>query len=301
MSCKWVAKDRPRVVIGRHEEDCADESCRGCQECVEGHCRICSRVHADGTCAECLAIVRADLHEIARLCDSLPEEVEHRGVEGEAMMLLGPVADPEAWGHTAASVAVGRLSADYLETADNELHPLFVLGGWDISWRDALEHSDAGPLALSTAVDYLDRQMTYMAGYEHMPFEDFAKDLRRCVGRLEAVLHDGEQHDRGAPCMTCNVPLERVWGDDEAADGWKCPRCRETSTEDQYRFAVAHLHREEATHLTDRDMELRTGVKAGTVRVWAQRGDVERRRDQGRTIYCVADVLRVVGSRGLAS
>lgn len=311
MTCRWNGSDRPRTIAGRHDEDCPAEvitereggpqylaGCKGCQPCLEPHCRICSRTHAEGTCAECLAETRANLHEIARLCGSLPEEVAHRGVEGEAMMLLGPAADPEARGHLEASVACGRVPADYLETADNENHPLFVLGSWDSVWRDALEHDDSGPIVLTSAVDYLDRTMGYMAGYEHVPFEDFARDLRRCVAHLEAVLHDGEQVDTGAPCMSDGTPLERVWGEDRKADGWRCPRCRETSTEDQYRFAVAHLHREEATHLTDRDMEVRTGVRAGTVREWARRGHVAKRLDSGRVLYAVADV---VGKAGRAS
>jgi hypothetical protein len=246
-----------------------------------------------------MAETREALHDIARMCDSLPEEVEHRGVEGEAMFLLGPAADPEARGHLEASVLAGRIPADYLETADSDRHPLFVLGSWDGVWRDALEHDESNRITLAGAVDYLDRTMTYMGSYEHVPFEDFARDLRTCRTHMESVLHDGEQIDRGAPCMSCGVPLERVWGDDGAQDGWKCPRCRQTSTEDQYRFAVAHLHREEAQYLTDRDIEIRTGVKAGTVRVWANRGDVERKRDAGRTLYAVADVERRV--RGEAS
>ena len=138
--------------------------------------------------------------------------------------------------------------------------------------------------------------MSYMGSWPHVPFEDFARDLRRCRTHLEAVLHDGEQVDRGVPCMTCGATLVRVWGHDQDHDGWQCPRCKRTSTEAQYRFAVAHLHREEATYLTDREMQLRTGVTAGKVRVWANRGLVERKRDQGRTVYSVADVLRRVAS-----
>ena len=61
-----------------------------------------------------MAETREALHDIARMCDALPAEVEHRGVEGEAMFLLGPAADPEARGHLEASVAAGRVSPDYL-------------------------------------------------------------------------------------------------------------------------------------------------------------------------------------------
>lgn len=299
MNCKWAGSDRPRVVAGRHGDECPGDACMGCQPCTEPHCRICGITHAAGTCAECMAATRESLHDIARMCDALPEEVEHRGVNGEAMFLLGPACDPEARGHLEASVLAGRVPDDYLEVATGELHPLFVLGSWDAMWRDALEHDDpAERLTIIAAVDYLDRTMGYMSGYEHVPFEDFARDLRQCAAHMESVLHDGEQIDRGAPCMTCGVPLERVWGDDGSQDGWKCPRCRQTSTEDQYRFAVAHLHREEATYLTDRDIEIRTGIKAGTVRVWANRGEVERRRDAGRTLYAVADVERRAGIAG---
>lgn len=292
--CKWAGSDRPRIVPQRHEDGCNEEACRGCQPCTEPHCRCCGITHADGACAECLATVRDNLREIGRLCDALPEEVEHRGINGEAMMLLGPATDPEAWGHRQASARAGRIPADYLDDATDENHPVFVTGTWDMTYRDAFEHDDSAVLTLAGAIDYLDRNLTYAATWVHVPFEDMARDLRRCVAHLEAVLHDGEQVDKGAPCMSCGVLLERVWGADDKGDGWRCPKCRESSSEDQYRLAVKHLHREEADYLTDRDMEIRTGVKAGTVREWARRGHVTKRTDAGRTLYAVKDVLERV-------
>lgn len=303
-ACKFNGHTEPRILPGRHDDDCEGAGCPGCQPCGEPHCRVCGYTHTEGTCAECLASTREDLHVIAAMCGSLSTEVLHRGVESEAMTLLGPAADPEAWGHISVSVKVGRLPSDYIAAADGELHPLFVLGTWDMCWRAELEHDETEVVTLDAATNYLDLQMTYMAGYEHSPFEDFARDLRRCRAHLEAVLHDGEQREDGAPCMQCAAALRKCWAGREMpwstrerpelahADGWACPRCRRWHTEDQYRFAVAHLHREEADWLTDRDMELRTGVKAGTVRVWANRGEVQRRRDSARTVYLVADVLK---------
>ena len=96
--------------------------------------------------------------------------------------------------------------------------------------------------------------------------------------------------------MTCHVPLQREWGKLAAADGWRCPRCREWRSDQDYRLNVADLHRDEATHLTDRDMEIRTGVRAGTVREWARRGHVAKRTDSGRVVYAVADVIARVAS-----
>lgn len=297
MTCKWVARGEPRVIQGRHLDDCElGEFCKGCQPCTEPHCRVCGITHANGSCAECQGETRGYLREIARMCDALPTEVVHRGIGGEAMMLWGPVADPEARGHLEASVAAGRVPADYLDHADGELHPLFVLGSWDMVWRDALDHDEAGVLTLAGAVDYLDRTLGYMADYEHVPFEDFARDLRQCAAHLERVLHDGEQRDEGVPCLTCERPLTRVWGKDEAADGWECKRCRAQSTEAQYQLAVKADYIASSEWLTDADMAVRTGVKAGTVRVWAQRNAVRRKRDAGRTLYAVADVETRKGS-----
>jgi len=302
-ACRWNGRGQARTVPGRHDGQCTDDTCPGCAECPSTHCRVCDVVHTPGTCPECLAETREALHQIAKMCGALPEEVEHRGIDGEAMYLIGPVADPEAWGHMEASVLSGRVPEEYLSDAVGELHPLWVLGTADMLWRDALDHDDRTTLTLEGAVDYLDANLTYMGGYEHIDFAAFATQLRRCRNHLEAVLHDGEQRETGAPCMTCHKPLERTWGDDEKQDGWKCHRCHQTSTDAQYRFAVMHLHREEAEWLTDRDMQIRTGVKAGTVRSWARAETalVRKKRDQDRTVYAVADVMTVAKDKGLVA
>lgn len=239
--CRWAGSDRPRITKGRHDDNCPGEPCAGCQPCTEPHCRLCGNTHADGTCPECLASTRADLHEIARDCDSLPSEVAHRGINGEAMVLLGPAADPEARGHLEASVLAGRVPSDYLDVADGELHPLFILGTWDSVWRDALEHEEPTErLTLAASVDYLDRQMTYMSGFEHVAFEDFAKDLRKCRTHLASVLHDQERGVRAnVPCFDCGSPLERQLGKAGFDDHWTCRGyCRRRYTIAEYNFAL---------------------------------------------------------------
>lgn len=297
-SCRPNGPGQPRTLAHRHTTDCEHPStCRGCQPCTQPHCRVCGYRHTETVCGDCMDETREALHDIARMCGVLPIEVRHRGAMGEAMFLLGPTADPEARGHLEASVAVGRVPASYLAEAAGDHHPVWVLGTWDMVWRDALDHDTRDLVQLGDAVAYLDQTMTYMAGYPHLGFEEFVSDLLACRTHLEGVLRDGEQHDRGAPCMSCGELLERVWGVGHTTDGWKCPRCHRTSTEAQYRFAVAHLHREEATHLTARDCEIRTGVRAGTVRVWASRGLVARRTDAGRTLFAVDDVLREAATR----
>src|SRR5690348_9485322 len=225
MSCKYVSRTEPRILPGRHLEDCVRDECAGCQPCTEPHCRVCAKEHADGTCAACVGEAREDLTAIRDLCRNLDDEVVIKGVDSEAMNLLLPAADPEAWGHVTTSVMVGRLPADYLQCdrcdsawpcsnpkhATGELHPLFVLVTWEEVWRDALDHETEAQATVEAAADYLGQQLTYMAGYEHAPFEDFARDLRRCRNHLEAVLHDGEQRETGAPCMRCENSLRRCW------------------------------------------------------------------------------------------
>jgi len=285
VSCHYVASIQPRAITGRHLTDCTDDECRGCQPCTLPHCRVCGVIHADHTCAGCLDETREALAEVVRLNDDLPTEAEVKGVEGEAMMLVGPIANPEAWRQR------GRYGHHFdLEARLGENHPLWVLGTWELLYREAFGHDASAVVSIATASGYLERSLTYLATFPDIPFEDLARDIRSCRRHLEAVLHDGDQVDRGAPCMTCRIPLERVWGDDDRADGWRCPKCKRSSNDAQYRLAVAEVHRETAEWLTDAEMEIRTGVKAGTIRVWAQREKIARRRHSGRVEYLVADV-----------
>jgi hypothetical protein len=299
--CRFVASDQPRTIVGRHEDDCADEGCRGCLPCPMDHCRRCGVTHASGACPGCLTEVREGLTELGRMTAALPAETAVRGVEGEAFNLLGPSANPEARGHLEASVRAGRVPPEYLEVADDERHPLFMAATWAAVYREAFEHDEpTGRVTLAEELAYLDRHLSEAGEYEWVPFEDFARDVAASVTHLERVLHDGEQVDRGVPCMTCKRPLTRVWGYGSKQDGWECKHCREFSTEDQYRFAVKADYIARAEWLTDVDMTVRTGVKSGTVRVWAQREKVARRLDSGRIVYSVADVEARRGARSIA-
>lgn len=302
-TCKYNGPERPRILPGRHEDDCAGD-CNGCQPCPWPHCRVCGKDHAEHTCPGCMAEVRENILEIVQRCEALPTEVLHRGIDSEAMNLLGPVADPEALGHMRASANVGRIPTDWVEEADHELHPLLVLGTWMEAYLEAFEHSEPARITVASAASYLDRNLVFASTFVDVPFDDFARNIRECLAHMDRVLHDGEQVETGAPCMTCRVPLRLVRG--ERDDRWQCPRCKQESTDAQYRFAVQHLHRENADWLTDQEMEIRTGIRAGTVREWARNRDdrdalVGKRRDSGRVVYAVADVERVASEKGMMS
>lgn len=123
---------------------------------------------------------------------------------------------------------------------DPMLHPLYCLAYWDGVWRDALEHDEPNErLTVATATDYLDRQLTYMAGFEHVPFEDFARDLRKCRAHLESVLHDQNQGDRAnVGCFECGADIERRLGKQGFEDFWTCVKCRQRYTVAEYNFAL---------------------------------------------------------------
>lgn len=305
-TCYYAGPDQPRMTRGDHQA--AGCECPGCQPCAHHHCRVCSVAHAAGTCSECMAEVRENLRGIGRMCDALPEEVEHRGVHGEAMMLLGPVADPEARGHLLASIQVGRVPEDYLERADGELHPLFVLGTWDMLVRDVLEHDETERVTVAIAVDYLDRQLSYLGGFEDLPFEDMARDLRACSTHLERVLHDGDQVDLGAPCLKCARKVRKLTGDDGSVT-YRCETCREDLSEAGYMLSVRAEFIAKADMLTTDDMAIRAGVPAGTIRRWANPRNIQgveygplfrscARNGQNRKVYRVSDVEQVRDNGG---
>lgn len=320
-SCKWTSRTTPRILPDRHLEDCAGE-CAGCEPCTEPHCRVCGKNHAEQTCPACLASTREDLAEIARLCaqvdgpitprtTGLAAEAAYAGVESDAMVLLAPAADPEGLGHMEASVAVGRVPADYLEKADHDQHPLFVLGTWEMVWRDHFDVPTELQATIQRLVDFLGEHMHAMASEPWVPFEDFAKDLRACRAHLEAVLHDGIREDTGVPCMECRVPLERVWGErqlpdgklfeiDRRGDGWVCPRCKEFRTEAQYWLSARSAYLDSAEWLPAKECAVVASVSPSSIAVWATRGLVRKKRESGRTLYNVEDVVGRAGDDEVA-
>jgi hypothetical protein len=259
-ACKYDGRENPRTLPGRHETTCAGETCPGCLPCTERHCTVCRRTHADGACAECIATQRDELDTIRRICGALPSEAMRRGVNGEAMMLTGPVANAEAWGNRHMSALRGRLckcvdrgkvcpawfdklcpdAAAYLEDARDEKHPLYVLGGWENVWRDTLDQPSDLKQTVERAADYIDRHMHEMARREEPDFAQFADELRGCRAHLEAVIHDEQQGDAAnVGCFECGAKIERKLTDKSGfEDVWTCTRCRRRYTYAEYNFAL---------------------------------------------------------------
>ena len=294
-SCRFAGDDQPRM-LRTHDTGCDTAGCRGCKPCPERHCQVCSREHVtvagrgtDETCAACIGITRDDLTKIGTLAARLLGEAILHGINSEAAMLDGPSADPEAWGYRRMSALAGRIDASWLDDNHDELHPLWVVGTWEQLTRDHLTQPSDARVTLTEARAYLDGHLSRLAHDDDFAFEEMATGLRRCRIHLEAVLHDGEQIETGAPCMSCHVPLRLIRTDSE--DRWSCPRCKQESTEAQYRFAVMAEFLEHSDQLTASQIEEKHGIPSSTIRRWAS--DITRSVGGERKTYPAR--LRPVG------
>jgi len=271
--------------------------------------------------------VAQDLTEIERLVVDLAEQAIHDANDhtlpgGDALASRAPVASPEAWEHRyEAGEALGRDVSHVLDENEGDEPPLQTLLFWSEQWR--AEHGmdfEPGPHrpypTIETEANFIRWCLSW--AWENEPhFEDFAEDVRAVVARLEAILAAGKRNLRGVQCFDCGTDLVRQSHDPkeihrcEGHDGvcfiphaacphdrgglrdwWKCPGCDRRYSLEDYARAVSHAHYALADYLTLEDAAARTGVKPGTIKVWATRGRVRKKRDRdtGRMTYCVPDI-----------
>lgn len=249
--CKWAGSENPRVLRDRHDDGCGGEGCGGCLPCPERHCAVCGKEDVtyegrgnDQTCAECIGFIRDDLNSILAMSARLLGEAIQRGLNSQAAMLSGPSADPEAWGYRRMSALAGRIDPSWLEDCQDELHPTWVVGTWEMLVREHLCQPATLRLTLTEAVDYLDGHLTRLAHDAEFPIEEIGRDLRACRSHLENVLSDGVRAERTR--VTCtNVEcrrrprLERRYGQEVRNDVWACPSCGMTYNDREYRDAHA--------------------------------------------------------------
>lgn len=300
-----------------HVATCRDRDCDGCEPCEpeHGHCK--ARKHCGGhltspgqlTCPRCIGNTRADIAEIVRLSGLLMAAAIEAGVDSEAANLAGPVADAEAlsWRRLAAWEAGADVTV--LED-DDPHHPLGVLGRWDFMLREDYGPATGLRCTISRAADYLAGQLGRLAQDEEQDWPLFAREIRACRSHLEDVLAEGIRTETGAPCPACvkAPPLEKRWfthdhSEDhepgapclgcDLGDSWRCPACRAVWSEVDYRRWVADDYRGNADALTAADMAMTYGIKASTLRTWAERGQVAKRgrNARGQQTYDVDQAL----------
>jgi len=297
-ACRWIAHDQPRL-LRTHQRDCETSGCEGCQPCEDRHCGVCGIRHVESlTCPGCVGVVRSDLDLIADLSARMLGEAVHRGVNSEAAMLAGPAADVEAWRNRWMSARAGRIPADWLEDCRDELHPLYVLGTWDMLVTQHYDHDRTQRVTIEGAASYLGANLTALAQEAEFAFEELAREVRACRAHLEDVLRDGERDEKGAPCPMCGrAALVKDHGETIEDDRWRCPRrdCSASYTEHDYRVKVEAVYVLHADRLTASQIAETYRVPEGTVRRWASGHAptvrVHGKDDHGRQLYDVADVL----------
>lgn len=284
-ACKWNPTLGYRV-LARGDDD---------EPCPHQHCVVCNRNHCDDTtpqtCPECVGVVRENLALVVDMHDRLEVEVLH--TPGDGRLNAGPLG-----GDAMVMLADGR----YLpptrwseERRNDPVPPLLVLATWEDDWRIELGHGGGPRATLWRCADYLGTHLTMMA-QRHLAFDEFAADVARLRGRMEAVLHDGDKPEKAeATCLKCEGTLIRPITERGRSDHWHCTRCRHVLSVDDYNLALAEFTH---AHLsTAHALAARLSVEPATIRQWATRGHIRRwgRNADGQTLYRIGEVERHAG------
>lgn len=194
------------------------------------------------TCARCIGRVRQDIRNIVEQAALMLPEAIITGVNSQAANLAGPAADVEAWSWHKVTAKQGRIWHMSLIEEDDDFHAFTVLTRWAWMISNAYDHPTPDVWTVTNAADYLDRQLGRIAQDTDQDFTDLAAEIRKCRRRHEAVLHNSDAPERGAPCPTCKdagkfVRLVREYAHwctspdceqfhfiTDDADVWVCPR-----------------------------------------------------------------------------
>jgi hypothetical protein len=258
-----------------------------------------------------------DLREIESLhvdlwAEALCRHSDREMPGGEAMNMIGPVANLEAWEHRyeAAEIAArsedAELPAYIRDQLDTETHPLLVLATWEDLIREEREQPTDLRASVPRAVAYIRNSLDWafrtntFGEQEWQAVDALARDLKAVRSSIESVLHDGIRTDRGADCLKCFQPLVHEWAGDHGNpktledDKWVCRPCEEVSTFAQYLKALESEYMSRATWLSSAYMLLQYRIPVGTLQGWASKGFVSKRRNihTGRMMYRVSEAVQ---------
>lgn len=192
---------------------------------------------------------------------------------------------------------------EWLELVDDERHPLWVLGTWDMLVSELLGHRRTLVVTVPTAAAYLESNLTDLARRTDFAFDELAREISETVTHIEGVLLLAIRQETGAPCPVCHAQgrkaksLVRRFVEDDVtgeSDRWVCPTegCGQEWTPVEYDGYVASESLRYATRLPASHIAKLYRVPEATVRYWAAEGRVRRRGFDGqrRQLYDVADV-----------
>lgn len=214
-----------------------------------------------------------------------PCKCESRGVVcPDTVAIEGPTCHSATCGHTTCGRIHGvRVCPDvlaWLDTADDERHPLWVLGSWDMLIAEHYGDRRTLRVTVPSASAYLEANLTDLARDTDFAFDELAREIADCLLHVEQVLCVAWHIQRGAPCPACRdagrkaKSLERQYAEDEptdAEDRWVCPTaaCGKVYEPDQYAKVMYVDYLRHADKLTAQQMAVQYRVPEGTLRRWA--------------------------------
>lgn len=352
--CHWDGEQRVTERHLRDCNSAGCEGCAPCRE-DHCRCGGHLHENEPLTCAKCVGKVRTNLGRIHDLCRLAPVAATEGGVTSATAVLAGPVpehsthAARRAWAyggglcrcldcpdHLAtpegpvcedATTCLHHVCrrrtwrptcpglSDWLEYADDEQHPLWVLGTWDMLVAEHLDHDRRSKVTVAGAASYLKANLTDLAQDQDFAFDELDREVRTCLDHVERVMGVAAYFQRGAPCPECRaqgrkaraLELRHRGGGN---DVWRCPSkvCAKTYDLGQYGEYVYREYLGNADKLTAEQILAQYRVAPSTVRRWASgwtdRGvwnePTVRRRGkdrEGRQLYDVADVKQMRDKR----
>lgn len=350
--CHWNGERRVLPTHLRDCQTAGCEGCEPCRRdhCAMPRCSRHLRDHEPLTCPRCVGETREKLTRIGDLCRLVLTAATEARIDSPLIDLAGPVAERSTWRarwvwayhnrglcrclacpdlepvpdgpacEKCAHQTCRRIRyeatcpalVEWLDNADDERHPLWVLGTWDMLVAEHLDHTRRNRVTVPSAVNYLNSNLTYLAQDQDFAFDELAREVADCLTHVEQVLLVAEYVQRGAPCQKCRgegrkgKPMERRFDPhaaDDSRDEWVCPTCGHTMTLDDYAKTVYVEYLSNADRLTAAQIQAQYRVPESTVRRWASgwtdtRGRVHeptvrrRGKDQGgRMLYDVSDVV----------
>jgi hypothetical protein len=249
--------------------------------------------------------IASKLTTIVNLYRDLEAEALHRYADkeypgGEAMVMLGPVANLEAFNYRQLSELMGRTTGGMVFEDLDPAPPLLVLAGWAEVVAAEKGNDRTQRATIEREAEYLRSNLDWMGGEDEdgeatfLPIDELDQDLAGLEKRLEALLKAGTRLTHAAPCLHC-VDKNLVQNEDAKyglQDSYYCPGCKRTYEKDAYDYAVGTAHLAHATELTAVQIETRTGIKATKIRVWGSRYPElkTKRNPEGVWLYDVAAV-----------
>lgn len=234
--------------------------------------------------------IARDIRAILELYDNLRDEAINRAGNpeipgGDAMVMLGPSANPEAWSYKELSAALGRTEPHGLYENDTDPQPpLLVLATWEDSIRIERNQPTDLQATIHRAADYIRSSIDWCFDYDatgdmnFVAVDDMADDIHTIRARLEAILKDGDRLTRiRARCMYCDEAprLAARYMDDPRRDHWFCPSCKHLYDVDGVRrcWHQALAAEGAAAWVTLIDAASAAGRKVKTVRGWTATED----------------------------